>query len=149
MAYHYHYNNKNINISEAMDPQLRLLLEVIYEAFENGGFTLDRLKGGNASVYTALYNKDYEKIFMRDQEELPESYIVTGNGEATYSNRLSYFFDLKGPSFPLDTGPIYCGDAFRKIQMGKHAGKLVLSYSDSDVIKVAPPLVTTNCIESG
>ena len=38
MAYHYHYNNKNINISEAMDPQLRLLLEVAYEAFENGMF---------------------------------------------------------------------------------------------------------------
>ena len=64
---------------------------------------LDRLKGSNASVYTALYNKDYEKILMRDQEELP-FYTVTGNGEAMYSNRLSYFFDLKGPSFPLDTG---------------------------------------------
>lgn len=41
-----------------------------------GGFTLDRLKGSNASVYTALYNKDYEKILMRDQEELP-FYTVT------------------------------------------------------------------------
>ncbi|RJE19312.1 polyketide synthase [Aspergillus sclerotialis] len=89
--------------AKAMDPQLRLLLEVSYEAFENGGFTLDQVKGSNTGVYTALYNRDYEKIIFRDPENLP-FYTTTGNGEAMFSNRLSYFFDLQGPSFTLDTG---------------------------------------------
>ncbi|KAL5355845.1 hypothetical protein BJX96DRAFT_185048 [Aspergillus floccosus] len=87
----------------AMDPQLRLLLEVAYEAVENAGWSLDMLRGRNTSVYTALYNYDYEKILFRDPESLP-FYLVTGNGEAMHSNRLSYFFDLHGPSVTLDTG---------------------------------------------
>lgn len=42
-------------------------------------------------------------MLLRDPESLP-FYTVTGNGEAMFSNRLSYFFDLHGPSFSLDTG---------------------------------------------
>ncbi|KAL4922017.1 thiolase-like protein [Aspergillus aurantiobrunneus] len=83
--------------ARAMDPQLRLLLEVAYEGVEND------LKGSNTTVYTALYNRNYEKMLLRDPDQIP-FYTVTGNGEAMYSNRLSYFFDLRGPSFTLDTG---------------------------------------------
>lgn len=42
-------------------------------------------------------------MLLRDPENLP-FYAALGNGEAMLSNRLSYFFDLKGPSFTLDTG---------------------------------------------
>ncbi|RJE26768.1 polyketide synthase [Aspergillus sclerotialis] len=95
----------NISPGEAcaMDPQLRLLLEVAYEAFENSGSTLDTLKGSSTSVFTAIYSRDYEKLLFRDPDYLP-FYTVTGTGDAMYSNRLSYFFDLRGPSVTLDTG---------------------------------------------
>ncbi|PLB53305.1 ketoacyl-synt-domain-containing protein [Aspergillus steynii IBT 23096] len=89
--------------AKAMDPQIRLLLESAYEAFESSGMTLDQLRGTDTAAYVALYNRDYEKILMRDPEDLP-FYFQTGNGEAMHSNRLSYFFDLHGPSFTLDTG---------------------------------------------
>ncbi|KAE8385188.1 ketoacyl-synt-domain-containing protein [Aspergillus alliaceus] len=95
----------NINPAEAkaMDPQMRLLLESAYEAFENSGMTLDLLRGTDTAAYVALYNRDYEKMLLRDSEDLP-FYYQTGNGEAMYANRLSYFFDLHGPSSTLDTG---------------------------------------------
>ncbi|KAI9035669.1 ketoacyl-synt-domain-containing protein [Aspergillus affinis] len=89
--------------AKAMDPQLRLLLESAYEAFENSGMTLNQLRGTDTGAYVAMYSRDYEKILMRDPEDLP-FYLLTGNGEAMYANRLSYFFDLHGPSFTLDTG---------------------------------------------
>ncbi|CEN60761.1 hypothetical protein ASPCAL03194 [Aspergillus calidoustus] len=89
--------------ARAMDPQLRLLLEVAFESVENAGWTLEKLRGSNTSVYTALYNRDYQAMLLRDPEHLP-FYTVTGNGEALFSNRISYFFDLRGPSFTLDTG---------------------------------------------
>lgn len=54
-------------------------------------------------MYTALYNRDYEKMIYRDPDYFP-FYFGTGNGEAMFSNRLSYYFDLRGPSFTLDTG---------------------------------------------
>lgn len=40
---------------------------------------------------------------MRDPETLPR-YFMTGNGAAMASNRLSHFFDLRGPSMTIDTG---------------------------------------------
>ncbi|KAB8268148.1 ketoacyl-synt-domain-containing protein [Aspergillus minisclerotigenes] len=89
--------------AKAMDPQQRLLLELAFEAFENGGMTLDKLRGTDTASYVALYNKDYERMLFRDPQNLP-FYERTGNGDATFANRLSYFFDLKGPSIALDTG---------------------------------------------
>ncbi|KAE8384005.1 ketoacyl-synt-domain-containing protein [Aspergillus alliaceus] len=89
--------------AKAMDPQIRLLLESAYEAFESSGMTLSQLQGTDTAAYVALYSRDYEKMLMRDPEDLP-FYFQTGNGEAMYANRLSYFFDLHGPSFALDTG---------------------------------------------
>ncbi|KAL2006666.1 hypothetical protein VTN00DRAFT_9334 [Thermoascus crustaceus] len=89
--------------AKAMDPQQRLLLEVAYEAFENSGIPLERLRGTDTSAYVAIYGRDYEKLLFRDPENMP-FYQATGNGDAIFSNRLSYFFDLRGPSFTLDTG---------------------------------------------
>ena len=42
-------------------------------------------------------------MILSDTESLP-SHHVTGTGKAIFANRISYYFDLKGPSFSLDTG---------------------------------------------
>lgn len=68
-----------------------------------GGIPLERLRGTDTSAYVAIYGRDYEKLLFRDPENMP-FYQATGNGDAIFSNRLSYFFDLRGPSFTLDTG---------------------------------------------
>lgn len=95
----------NISPAEAksIDPQQRLLLETAYEAFENAGVPLERLAGSNTGVYVAGFNSDYERMLSRDPENVP-SYRATGTGIAIMSNRISYAFDLKGPSLTLDTG---------------------------------------------
>ena len=89
--------------AKAIDPQQRLLLEVAYEAFENAGIPLQELSGSNTGVYIAGFNSDYERMLSRDPENAP-FYRGTGTGIAIMSNRISYVFDLKGPSLTLDTG---------------------------------------------
>ena len=89
--------------ANALDPQQRLLLESSYEAFENGGITLDDVRGSNTAVYVAAFTHDYDRNLSKDLDDVPK-YSLTGTGEAIMSNRLSYFFDLKGPSVTLDTG---------------------------------------------
>ncbi len=42
-------------------------------------------------------------MLLSDPESLP-TYHVTGTGKAMFANRISYHFDLKGPSVALDTG---------------------------------------------
>ena len=89
--------------AQAMDPQQRLLLETTYEAFENGGITMSDIRGSNTSVYVANFTNDYDKSILKDTLNLPK-YHITGCGEAILANRLSYVFDLRGPSVTLNTG---------------------------------------------
>ncbi|KAL2061047.1 hypothetical protein VTL71DRAFT_9099 [Oculimacula yallundae] len=87
----------------AMDPQQRILLEVSYEAFENAGIPIENLPGTSTAVYCGSFVKDYEQICLRDPDYSPQ-YAATGNGIAIMSNRISWFYDLRGPSMTLDTG---------------------------------------------
>ncbi|KAI8931497.1 hypothetical protein NX059_011163 [Plenodomus lindquistii] len=86
----------------AMDPMQRLMLEVAYEALENSGTTLADVSGSKTSCYVGCFTKDYEEMQRRDMELAPK-YQSTGASQTMLSNRLSYFFNLKGPSMSLDT----------------------------------------------
>lgn len=89
--------------AKAMDPQQRILLETSYEAFESSGILLENLRGSKTAVYVAMFTRDYDRNIYRDTSDIPK-YHTTGCGEAIVSNRISYIFDLKGPSMTLDTG---------------------------------------------
>lgn len=86
-----------------MDPQQRLLLEIAYETFENAGMTTNAIWGSDTGVYVGQWASDYHEIQTRDTES-PPLYLVTGTGPAISSNRISYYFNLRGPSFTVDTG---------------------------------------------
>jgi len=85
-----------------MDPMQRILLEVTYEAMENAGISLSTLAGSDTGCFVGCFTSDYDQIAKRDSELLPKYHSV-GTGQAILSNRLSFCFNLKGPSFTLDT----------------------------------------------
>ena len=89
--------------ANAMDPQQRILLETTYEALDNSGLTVDHIRGSRTGVYMATFTHDYERNIYKDFSNLPK-YHLTGSGAAIVSNRISYVFDLEGPSMTLDTG---------------------------------------------
>ncbi|KAL2862548.1 uncharacterized protein BJX67DRAFT_296391 [Aspergillus lucknowensis] len=89
--------------ASTLDPQFRLQLETVYEALENAGITLPEVAGSNTAVYAAMFVRDYRDNMIRDEDDLPR-FLPTGTGDAMSSNRVSHFYDLRGPSFTLDTG---------------------------------------------
>ncbi|KAF3768085.1 hypothetical protein M406DRAFT_80584 [Cryphonectria parasitica EP155] len=95
----------NCTPSEAhtMDPQGRLLLETSYEALESAGIPLESLKGSDTSVFAGVFGRDYDRMGFKDLAQISRAHL-TGTGEATLSNRISYIFDLKGASMTIDTG---------------------------------------------
>lgn len=88
--------------AESMDPQLRVMLEAVYEAFESAGYTLDQMRGSKTSVHVGVMASDYYDIQIRDPETIP-LYAGTGVARSILSNRISYTFDLHGPSVTLDS----------------------------------------------
>ncbi|KAH7143722.1 hypothetical protein EDB81DRAFT_935118 [Dactylonectria macrodidyma] len=91
------------DVASAMDPQVKLLLESVYEATEDAGIPIEKLAGSNTSVFSGCFFQDYHDLLLRDSETLPASFMA-GNGTAMLSNRISHFYDLKGPSMTVDTG---------------------------------------------
>ncbi|KAL3248453.1 hypothetical protein ABHI18_012031, partial [Aspergillus niger] len=94
----------NINPREAasIDPQHRLLLETVYEALESAGLSLEAMCGTNTGVYAGLMCADYLDLQLRDPDTIAQ-YHATGTARSILSNRVSYFFDWKGPSMTIDT----------------------------------------------
>jgi hybrid polyketide synthase/nonribosomal peptide synthetase ACE1 len=88
--------------ARALDPQQRLLLEVAYEGLESAGLPMEELRGSDTAVYVGLMCADYEALLLRDFQNIP-TYHSVGNARSTMSNRLSYFFDWRGPSVTVDT----------------------------------------------
>ncbi|KAL4862617.1 hypothetical protein BDV12DRAFT_178594 [Aspergillus spectabilis] len=86
----------------AMDPTARMLLEVTYEAMESAGLPIERLTGSDTSCFVGCFTRDYHEMLMRDAEAAP-MYAGTGTGFSLLSNRVSWFYDLRGPSMTLDT----------------------------------------------
>ncbi|KAL5044409.1 hypothetical protein BDW71DRAFT_209414 [Aspergillus fruticulosus] len=99
------FDNEFFRISgkeaQAMDPQQRLLLEVVYEALEDAGITLDEIKGTKTSVFIGSFSSDYKSV-ATDLLDYPQ-YTAIGTGGSILANRISYFYNLSGPSVTIDT----------------------------------------------
>ena len=86
-----------------MDPQHRLLIEVAWEALEDAGLSLSQIAGSQTSVSVGIGWSDYMRMQSRNWSQI-DSYTATGSANCFAANRLSYIFDLKGPSVSLDAG---------------------------------------------
>src|SRR5271166_4118805 len=88
--------------AEQMDPQQRILLELTYEAIEDAGMAPSALAGTHTGVFIGGSSLDYGNLRLHDPAAA-DAYFATGNTLAVLSNRISYIFDLHGPSFTIDT----------------------------------------------
>ncbi|WP_232628647.1 type I polyketide synthase [Methylobacterium sp. Leaf118] len=88
--------------AEQMDPQQRLLLELAWEAFEDAGLRPSAVAGSQIGVFVGASSLDYGNLRVLDPAS-SDAYAATGNTLSIISNRISYIYDLKGPSFTLDT----------------------------------------------
>ncbi|KAF1818303.1 thiolase-like protein [Dissoconium aciculare CBS 342.82] len=95
----------------------RMLLEVCWEAFESAGIALEKLRGSDTAVYAGLFVNDYGTSLLRDIDATPK-YHSTGTANSIAANRVSYFFDLRGPSMVIDTA---CSSTITALHMASNA----------------------------
>ncbi|MBV9788389.1 MAG: AMP-binding protein, partial [Chloroflexi bacterium] len=85
-----------------IDPQQRLLLEVAWAALEHAGERPDALAGSATGVFMGICNSDHARLELEEREAITQ-YGGTGTSYSLVANRLSYTFDLRGPSIAIDT----------------------------------------------
>ena len=90
--------------AERMDPQQRLLLETSWEALEDAGIPADSLAGSNTGVFVGAFTFDNQVTQLGvESRHLISAQTPTSSTFTMLSNRLSYFYDFRGPSVSMDT----------------------------------------------
>ncbi|WP_245671390.1 type I polyketide synthase, partial [Nocardia amamiensis] len=96
---------------ERVDPQQRLMMELTWEALEHARIPASDLKGAPVGVFIGSTGNDFMLLAAlglgseRDPN-VPvsaEGYAIMGSVTSIIPNRVSYFFDFRGPSVAVDT----------------------------------------------
>jgi phthiocerol/phenolphthiocerol synthesis type-I polyketide synthase C len=106
-----------------MDPQQRLLLEAVWSALEDSAIPPSAVAGANVGVYVGASSLDYGNLQVGDLGAI-DSHFMTGNTLSVLANRISYIFDLRGPSFTIDTACSSSLVAFAQAQAAIAAGQI-------------------------
>jgi len=93
----------NMKAEEARnsDPQHRMMLECALEAAESAGQSLVDLAGKKIGVFLGCGGSEYAQRVAEDPYSI-SNFAATGVASCMAANRISYFFDLRGPSVVLD-----------------------------------------------
>ena len=88
--------------ADNIDPQQRMALELTWEALEHARIPASSLRGEAVGVYVGVSNNDYGFMAISDPT-VAHPYAITGNATSIIANRVSYFYDFRGPSIAVDT----------------------------------------------
>ncbi|KAL2194238.1 polyketide synthase [Corynascus similis CBS 632.67] len=115
---------------ERCDPQQRLLLEVVRECFEDAGEV--NYRGQPIGCYVGTFGQDWYEMVTKDVNSMG-NYAMMGCGDLVLANRVSYEFDLHGPSMVVKTGCsaslVALHDACRALQSGDASAAVVCGTS--------------------
>ncbi|MFI0777850.1 beta-ketoacyl synthase N-terminal-like domain-containing protein [Streptomyces sp. NPDC021212] len=85
-----------------MDPQQRLFMETAWEAFEDAGHDVTRLRGSRTGVYVGVCHQDYAAV-LREHLSTAEPHRSVATSLSVIANRVSYAFGFHGSSVAVDT----------------------------------------------
>jgi polyketide synthase 13 len=133
--------------ADNIDPQQRMALELAWEALEHARIPASSLRGESVGVFIGSSVNDYMFMSVADPS-VAHPYAITGNSSAVIANRVSYFYDFRGPSMSIDTA---CSSSLVAVNEGIKA----LRAGDADVVlaggvnALITPLVTLGFDEVG
>ena len=85
----------------SMDPQQRVFMETAWHTLEDAGYPASNLKGKPVGVFVGVMYGQYQ--LFNSETEMGNNGTVLDSSYAAVANRVSYFFDFRGPSIAVDT----------------------------------------------
>ena len=122
-----------------IDPQQRLLLETAWEAIEDAGQVLDFEKGTDIGVFMGVSHNDYQTIqgSSTDRKGI-SAHSPIGTAHSIAANRISYCFNLSGPSLSMDTA---CSSALTAVHLAcesLRAGSCKMAMAGGVTVMITP-----------
>ncbi|PBJ08950.1 type I polyketide synthase [Flavobacterium sp. ACN6] len=115
----------NPQLAAAMDPQIRIFLEISFEALEQAGHLPKHYKGSIGVYSGSEINSYYENNIFSNKElksSIGDLQIYTVNGKDFIAPRTSYHLNLKGPSVSVhsacSTSLLAVAEAVKAIRTG-------------------------------
>jgi polyketide synthase PksN len=100
------FDGKFFNISkreaELMDPQQRIMLETVWAAIEDAGYSAAAVAKSDTGLFIGVSNSDYGLALREIATEI-QAQAATGLSQAIIANRISYLLDLRGPCEVINT----------------------------------------------
>lgn len=82
-----------------LDPQQRLLTEVVWECIENAGET--NLAGKNVGCFVGAFGNDWMEMAVHDREDHDRNHVAC-NHDFAVANQVSRLFDFRGPRLVIE-----------------------------------------------
>ena len=123
--------------ADNMDPQQRLLLEESWACLEDAGVCPSELSGRKIGVFVAGCNMDFRDLLERNRE-ISVPHHLTGSSGFVMANRISFTYNLKGPSVQIDTA---CSGALAAIHYGIESimrGECEMALAGACNVMIAP-----------
>lgn len=102
------------NEAKCMDPQQRVLLEVMHHSIEDSGLSVEELRQHQCAVMVTSLPGDYKFLMAQYPELAFSTHSFLGNAVSSIAGRIAYFYDLHGPVITLDTA---CSSSLTAVQL--------------------------------
>ncbi|XP_031358294.1 fatty acid synthase-like [Photinus pyralis] len=107
---HYHEPNQ-------MDPMIRISLEKAYEVILDAGYNVDEMSGMRCGVFIGCCFSESDAMVVMATNSSP-NFGVTGGCRSMIAQRISHYFNLRGPSYTMDTA---CSSSMYAFEHGYRA----------------------------
>lgn len=101
------------------------------------GIPLSEAAGSQTGVYVGCFSSDYSGMMAKDLE-IPLTHAGSGTIASMLSNRVSWFFDLRGPSLTIDTA---CSSSL----VAAHEACVSLKLGEISMVCTVSPLSAFRC----
>lgn len=108
--------------AELMNPAQCLLLHSVKQLIDKAGYTKEEFKGSSTGVYIGMIADvgidKYRDCIIKSEGNSKAANAATGNLNSVVCGRVSYFWDLNGPSILVDTA---CSSSLVALHMACNA----------------------------